>query len=297
MLADNQSPRYLPHLSRPDILAMGLDPAAEATWIDTDQDWLRYHRHKLAQRDLLGSRVYRAAPESLDAQRELAGLLLAHLGGEQGTHYRLENDALVFLAEQRRLPLDSPEPLWNCSLWIADDLVIMQPRDGSYHLTAASLCSASGWCLEDKFGRAMAEIHAPIPGFTRQLTPAVERFLAHLKPEHPVVRYNWSLQANDGLNRRPGHMTQVGAETPVYYRTERQSLRRLPDTGAIAFTIRVYLHPLDSLRSSPGALQALFAAIAATPPALAAYKGFDRLAPALEKYRPRPQKNPSGLTS
>ena len=178
MLWDNRLPRYLPHLSQPDILEMGLCPLADTPWIETDQDWLRYHRHKREQRERLGPRVYRAAPGSRDAQRELAGLLLAHLTGEQGDLYRIEDDELVFLEAQRRMPLDSTEPLWNCSLWIADDLVIMQPLGGTYHLTAASLCSASGWRLEDKFGRPIAEIHAPIPGFTRELTPAVERFLA-----------------------------------------------------------------------------------------------------------------------
>lgn len=262
---------------------MGLSPLADAPWIETDDDWPRYHRHKLEQRRAFGLEACRGDPESMPAQRELAAMLLRHLSQEQRDLYRIDNGELVFLPQGTRLPLDSGEPLWNCSLWIADDLVIMQRHGAQYHLTAASLCSPSGWRLGDKFGRPLAAIHDPIPGFRRELTPSVDRFLAHLKTEHPVVRYNWSLQAGDGLDRRPPDTVMAEAATPLFYRTERQSLRRLPQTGAIAFTIRVYLHPLERL--PPAALAALLQAIADTPPALARYKGFDRLAPAIARYR------------
>jgi hypothetical protein len=283
VLFDDRTPRYLPHLEQPEVLAMGLSPLAHAPWIETDTSWLRYHRHKLSQRQEFGQEVYRAQPHSLPAQRELARMLLRHLSGEQEDLYRLEDGRLVFLPLNKGLALDSSEPLWNCSLWVADDLVIMQRQDANYCLSAASLSSPSGWRLGDKFGRPMAEIHSPIPGFEQHLTPSVDRFLAHLKVAHPVVRYNWSLQAGDGLDQRQPAATVVDAATPLYYRTERQSLRRLPQTGAIVFTIRVYLHPLESL--SLAALGALFRAVQDTPPALARYKGFTRLAPAIARHR------------
>lgn len=37
----------------------------------------------------------------------------------------------------------------------------------------------------------------------------------------------------------------------IHFRTERQSLRRLPRTGAIVFTIRTYMLPLTSLAQEP----------------------------------------------
>ena len=154
-----------------------------------------------------------------------------------------------------------------------------------YRLSAASLCCPSHWRLEEKFDRPMREIHDPIPDFHRELTPRIDRFFDHLKPEHPVQRFNWSVQEYDNLSQRPEHEMPIGPTTELFYRTERQTLLRLPQSDAIAFTIRVYLHPLDSLRATPGALPALFSAIDATPAALARYKGFDQLAPALARYR------------
>jgi Haem-dependent oxidative N-demethylase, alpha subunit-like len=285
MIHSNRQPRYLPHLAHPEVLQMGLAPLAGANWIETDDDLAHYHRHKLSQRERLRECVYRAAPSSLPAQRELAEALLYHLCEQQGELYHLHDGVLYCAAGDFALPCETEEPLWNSSLSVADDLVLMEQHAGAYRLSAASLCSPSHWRLEEKFGRPLREIHDPIPGFHQALTPRIDRFFQHLRPEYPVVRFNWALQVGDGLSRRPEQAPQPGPGAALYYRTERQSLRRLPRSGAIAFTIRVYLHPLEMLAEMPGALAALFAAIDAMPPPLARYKGFDALTPALARYR------------
>jgi hypothetical protein len=284
-LHDNSRPRYLPHLAHPEVLQMGLSPLQAKLWIETDGDLGRYHRHKHRQRERHGERVYRGDPGSTVAQRELAGRLLRHLSEEQGQLYRLEEGKLSCEHGGFSVAVDAAEPLWCCSLWVADDLVIMEKRGSEYHLTAASLCFPSHWQLEEKFGRPMREIHDPIPGFHRKLSPRIDRFFDHLRPEHPVVRYNWSLQAGGRLSQRLEETEDCPPGAALFYRTERQSLVRLPQSGAIAFTIRVYVHPLEALAEVPGALSAMFAAIDATPRALARYKGFDRLEPALSRYR------------
>lgn len=296
MLFDNNTPRYLPHLDHPEILQMGLAPLGSASWIETDNHIGAYHRHKLQQRQRRGDQVYRCTDGSLNAQLELADLLLAHLCTEQGQAYRTDQAQLHCLPGRFSTELQSAEPLWNCSLWLADDLVIMEKHRGEYRLTAASLCSPSHWRLEDKFDRPLREIHDPIPGFHQSLTPRIDRFFEHLKAEHPVIRTNWALQASDQLNPMESDEFPVSASTSLYYRSERQSLVRLPRSGAVAFTIRIYLHPLAQLADIPGALAALFAAIDQTPPALARYKSFDRLAPALAPWRnltADPARNPS----
>ncbi|NND68400.1 MAG: DUF3445 domain-containing protein [Halioglobus sp.] len=283
---DLRTPPYLPHLASGEVLQMGLSPLADAPWIETDSDLPRYHSHKLAERRRNEKAVYRTEAGSEPAQEELATLLLAHLTQEQPAWYELRDNTLCYKPAGLEMPVTGDEPLWQASLWVADDLVLMAPCGGDYRLVAASLCSPSHWRLADKFGCPLADIHAPIPDFAATLTPGVQRFFAHLQTRHPVVRYNWSLQATDELHPDPEEHGAVAPETALYYRTERQSLCRLPRSGAVAFTIRVYLHPLDCVGAHPDAMAALLEAVAATPPALAHYKGFDRLAPALEKYRP-----------
>ncbi len=77
----------------------------------------------------------------------------------------------------------------------------------------------------------------------------------------------------------------LAADTPLYWRIERQTVRRLPKTGAIIFTIKVYIHPLEALAKSPSTLSSLISAIDQCPQELARYKDFTRIHLALAKYR------------
>ncbi len=286
-LHDNRLPRYLPHVQHPDVLQMGLQPLQPSHWIEPDNDWARYYSNRCTQRQALGECVYRTLPASHAAQVELAGLLREHLCTAHAGLYREDGDGLIHLLEDQPLPAPGHEPLWHCSLWVADDLLILQQLDGQYALTAASLACPSAWRLEEKFGQPLALIHAPIPGFDTELTPRVTRFFNHLKPQQPVQRLNWSLQTTTGLCQREPRTLAPDADTPLFYRCERQTLRRLPGSGAVVFTIRVYVHPLETLLAFEGAGAALFAAVDTTPPDMARYKGFDRIAPALANYRKR----------
>ena len=263
---------------------MGLRPLQQDGWIETDDSLPAYLEHKRSMRKLHGDRVYRFLPSSLPAQVELTQRLRAHLVETAGSVYSERGSGLACSLADCSAAGDD-EVLWDTSLWIADDLVLMEEHDGEYCLTAASLCSPSHWRLDEKFGRPMREIHDPIPEFHQTLTPSIDRFFTHLKPSHPVYRFNWSLQSWYGLAQFPDETETIDAQTELYYRSERQSLVRLPDTGAIAFTIRVYLHPLVSLLETPGALAAMFDAIDATSELLSHYKGFDSLEVALKKYR------------
>ncbi|KAI0081015.1 hypothetical protein K474DRAFT_1657199 [Panus rudis PR-1116 ss-1] len=64
---------------------------------------------------------------------------------------------------------------------------------------------------------------------------------------------------------------EVTPET-VWMRTERQTLRRLPKTGAIIFTIRVYQTPIVDLVKEPGVPGRLASAIKSWPDDVAEYK-------------------------
>ena len=63
-----------------------------------------------------------------------------------------------------------------------------------------------------------------------------------------------------------------------YLRIERQTLRRLPETGAVVFTIRVMINPLEDLLLREGAVAALQAAVKRMSPEEGRYKS---LAPLL----------------
>jgi len=276
---------YLPHLSSGEILRMGLSQHPPERWIEPDADTPKVVQHKqrlLQQRE---ADVYRSAPESLPAQAELKTLLLAHLRQDHASLYPQCGNTPSSHPDSVNVQTQPTEPLWDCSQWVADDLLLMQEHSGEYHLTAASLCSPSHWSLAEKFGRPISEIHDPVPGFHARLTPRVGSFFHRLQPGQLFVRFNWGIENGDELAQFPGEEPPPSPGAKLYYRVERQSLRRLPRSEAIVFTIRVYLHPLEQLRQVENALPALLEAIDAAPEALRHYKGLDRLAFLLEAYR------------
>lgn len=150
-----------------------------------------------------------------------------------------------------------------------------------------------------KFGRALQDIHAPVPDFGRDTRNAtiIERMFDNLRTEQPVMRWNWSLHADDTLHHpHSAGQWRFGDEKidSLYFRLERQTLRRLPESGDILFTIRIYLDPLAALEQQPNAdelARALISQLQAYTPAQLDYKGLtlerDRLITHLEAIASR----------
>lgn len=272
-------PRYLPHMGASNVLHMGLSRLETRQWIETDSDLAAQHRFKrgLAARDFAA--VFGDSGMDPGAGDELLETLESHLLADHSTVYCRRRDALHCLPGAFTVADEDGPALWRASLMIADDLALMVARDGVYHLAAASLCSPSHWRLADKLGRPMREVHDPIPGVHDTLSPRIDRFFARLPVEAPVQRCNWSLQFGD--QRFCPDRGSSDSTRPLYYRVERQTLRRLAKSRAIAFTIRVYLHPVASLRAIPGAQESLLRCVQTAPEDIARYKGFPRYLKAL----------------
>ena len=119
-----------------------------------------------------------------------------------------------------------------------------------------------------------------------KLQPSLDRFFRRLSPSSPVERNNWIIQVlpptaaptpfpleelawaegtygpEDMFGTGPRPMPPNPLPERMRLRVERQTLRRLPRTGAIVFTIRVYLTPLTEL--GPGEAGRLAAAMRGT---------------------------------
>lgn len=261
---------------------IGLEPLGSRDWLEIDQDRAADLAEKAAliaqQRDA----VFREETASRPAQAEAAGLILAALG-----------------SAGIDVPAPDPgdPPLLAAARLVQDDLVLMQRDNTGWRLTAAVLCFPSGWSLSEKFGLPMAAIHAEVPGFPGRMNEVVERIFDLLKPGLPVWRLNWSIYGDDRLNHPDPGTAGLEAAPDVdemvraaTIRIERQTLTRLPESGAILFTIRIHRDPLAALvrhvrrRELALGLRDQLLALTAEE---AEYKGLDtvrdRLAGALER--------------
>ncbi|MET0607103.1 MAG: DUF3445 domain-containing protein, partial [Beijerinckiaceae bacterium] len=140
---------------------------------------------------------------------------------------------------------------------VQDDLCLMRNCIDGWRLVAASLCFPSSWSLQEKFDRPMDAIHEAVPGFSGQMATRIARIFDHLKPGAPVWRLNWSIYDDGALHhpetksvrRWAGEDGSLGEQ--AFVRVERQTLAKLPISGDILFTIRVYTDPVTAFAMHP----------------------------------------------
>ena len=70
----------------------------------------------------------------------------------------------------------------------------------------------------------------------------------------------------------------------IFIRMESQTLRKLPRTGMILFTIRTYAEPLSRWAAMPGAAASLLETLEGMTPEMRDYKGFAMYEDALRTF-------------
>ncbi len=224
----------------------GTGPVPLADWLQRDEVFAE----QMAARDYLiaerRAAVHALAAEARAAAEELLATVLAHLDGVPGYE---RDGATMRRPDGVLVPLDG-EPLIAAGRLVQEDLVILdRPEGGDEHvLVGAILCFPSNWTLAEKFGRGLVRIHQPVEPYDAAVARRVQRLFDAIRPGAPIMRANLLLYGEPTLfHPRPEfahHAPDPGAA--AYVRVERQTLLRLPVTGAVVFSIHTYmLRPAD----------------------------------------------------
>lgn len=261
-------PAYTPYDGSAKLFAIGLKPLDLADWIEIDDTYDEQMREKRRLFATVSDDVLVEEPDTVEAQREVLALIREHACATFPERFRQTCKGIAIAGHPAldNARLQSLSPLHAASLLVQEDLILMRRGDDGWRLVAGSLCFPSSWILREKFGRALQDIHTPVPNFGRGTRNAdlIQRMFDNLKVEQPVQRLNWSLQARHELyyplsdiqrnaraNQRPSKFDDLAAVARGFVRVERQTLRKLPRSGDILFTIRIYLEPLDFLLRHP----------------------------------------------
>lgn len=173
--------------------------------------------------------------------------------------------------------------------------------DGTeYYFKAGIFAFAAGFNPRDRFDAPLSFIHHPIPGYEQKLKVSMNKFFNNIQPYQFVTRANFSVQNHDkfyvddenkGHNLAKGEIQQpfkkedLDFVKKVHYRSERQALTKLPETGAIIFTIRTLLMPMVELKKEPMEVRDRFAgAVTKLPDDIANYKRAKEWGPAVVSY-------------
>jgi dimethylamine monooxygenase subunit A len=273
---------YTPYDGSATPFTIGLSQLDLADWIEPDADLAVYLTQKRQLLDTHRSEIFRAEAGTEAVQQEVLALLADYLPERYPQLYARKADCLAVAgAEPVFLHDDRMPPLMRAGLLVQDDLVIMRRGENGWRIAAAFVAFPSSWSLDEKFGRVMDEVHADVPDFEGGSRNAdlINRMFDRLQPDRSVKRMNWSVNWNDALfTPKPKSERKVPDLPPVasYLRVERQTLRKLPATGDILFTIRIYLDPITALRKAEdaaGLMRSLADQLEALTPDQATYKG------------------------
>lgn len=251
----------------------GLRPLDPAEWFVIHPDFAAQMAYReqllLERRDV----VLALLPEGRAAAAEVLEAVADAVAGLPG--YARVGDHLT-RPDGVTVVIERDDPLASAGRLVADDLCLLLPDPGSgeYRLVGAVLCFPSRWLLAEKIGRPLTAIHDPVPDYDDTLARRVNRVFAALRVDRPLWRVNWIVDATAELYlpvgqamKRPVHSDPAG---PIYLRTERQTLARLPATGAVVFGIKTSISPIDSLAAAEAA--ALRAGLVNYDAATIAYK-------------------------
>jgi hypothetical protein len=281
---------HLPFEEGPYRLAMGLQAVAEANWLEFDT---HYAEHLAVRRRLLRERpgdVVDAIEGSEAAQQELLAVLVAHLVQHYPQWFSQQGGRLHNrLLDEDWDTADAVNPLTVVGHLVAEDFCLIRNDADGARLVAAVLCFPSHWTLAEKLGLPLAPIHGPVPFYGEKLSRPVDRFFETLKPGRIASRLNWTVTAIADLFQPSGHnrndkpamslSDELG--TKLFLRVERQTFRRLPQSGVVVFGIRVHVTPLGVAVAQPGEAVRLANALEALPEEISKYKSMLPFRPAL----------------
>lgn len=261
-------PTHTPYDGSSKLFTIGVKPLDPAGWIEIDDHLLPYLAEKRRLYAEIPERVFVEEAGTREAQQEVLDLLGSYLLEKFPDIYRQGDTGIEVVAAPDRPAIPSgleDAPLVAASLLVQEDLILMRRDESGWRLVAGSLCFPSSWVLVEKFGRPLQDIHAPVPGFGPGTRPAelISRMFDGLQGQ-AVERYNWSIQSGDALyhplsdlqridraTNRPSRFPGGDIDAHAFIRVERQTLRKLPLSRDILFTIRIHLDPLAVLARHP----------------------------------------------
>jgi hypothetical protein len=244
---------------------MGLRPLDLAAWLEIDEHYDEELALKAQLLDQQYEVVVATEPEGDEASVELLDEIRENL--------RVHHPDVAAALH------DDEHPIVAASRLVQEDLCVLV-RDDSWRLRAACVCFPSRWNLATKIGTTLDDIHGPVPGYGDELARPTNAFFDRLKPDRAFWRLNWTLLDSPVL-----HQPTVARRSPSgrlddwYFRVERQTLRALPRTCAVAFTIRTYVTSAATLRDRDDTfVSTLLHSLDTAPASVQSYKGWTGVA-------------------
>lgn len=281
---------YFPFSGEPYQPKMGLKPLDWKHWLEfgVDYDFQIAKKRECFARHR--GQVLSLGPDIDSLCLELWERLANHLSEFYPQKFSFESRMKVLKRGEElfAFPSTGEEAMESISQLTQEDWCLLQKDpEGVYRLVVGSVCFPSRWNLLEKAGKDADGIHMPVPDYAQMLANPTKNFLEKLSVDKPMWRLNWTIHDSQELFC-PGpvptnpHLSPEEVLSHCFLRVERQTLSRLPGSGAIAFSIRTHITPMAELASDPEKRKLMHLSLVGLPMDTAAYRG---MAPFFESLK------------
>jgi hypothetical protein len=227
---------------------------------------------------------FAALPESLASQRQAVKFIIEQAGFLTASQNLISGENLA---------IEDSTPLLSIASHVQEDLVIMSgDQTRGFPMVAGCVCFPSGWSIQEKIGQSVLSIHQPVPDYAAELDPATQRLMNAIRPGRPVWRMNWGIRPSSQLDQSPvqgpaiveaaKRVNQENAGQRCFFRVERQTLARIPDSNDVLFAIHTHQCKLDQLADRE--VSNLLGVLQTCPPETLSYKGIAPMKHAIESF-------------
>ena len=247
---------------------MGVRPLNLDQWLLVDEDRVADLNEIGALIDNHRDEIIYCEPSAVAACQELGAEVVEHLRHVSGL-------SSIELDQQPGVPvIESTRRL------VQEDICLLQRRSEGWVMTACAVAIPTQWDVPSKFGITLDSIHEPVPRYDTDLSQLMGTFFDRLRVDRPVWSATRTLTGDPGLRLAPHHrhdplrqdITLANVAERVWLRVEYQTLRRLPQTDAIVFTIRILRQQIASVAEHTTALGELVQSLSKLPKDVRGYK-------------------------
>ncbi|KAK6455013.1 uncharacterized protein RJT20DRAFT_142062 [Scheffersomyces xylosifermentans] len=253
--------------------------------------------------------------EAIPAIKEFYNIVTNYMCDKYPMYFVKDGDVIHNKITGNSIPSSTSNPSISASEYleylvetIEEDFIILlkdptreDEKDGTeYFFKAGVFAFAAGFDPADRFNKPLSFVHHPIPGYEEKLKLSMNRFFNRISPGQFVTRSNFSVQthaklyvddSNKGHNlpkdtvQVPMNIKDLDFEKQVHYRSERQTLTKLPESKAVVFTIRTYLLPMSEVKKEGKEVtDRLIGAIKGLPEDISYYKRAGEWGPPVIEY-------------
>ena len=156
----------------------------------------------------------------------------------------------VIRPDGREVNLIDKDPLKVASRLVQEDLLLLRKEGNEHILRAGVLCFPASWTLKEKNNKSLTFIHGPVKEYGSDLSLRIEKMFRNLKSELPIWRANFLLYDDHELFQPRSEEDEKGhlhKKLSQFMRVERQTLKKLPVSECILFSIHTFVVPYSKL--------------------------------------------------